>query len=232
MSFLLAGFVGEVGGGREGKNVFVALSEEGPSKEATALIVEEILVPVIFDELRNHQDDAALRMLLGELQNVLDDGNDDHAKRRRENGELGRRDAGFLKGLHDVTLPIVMEQFGVAFRLDVDCNDFVGEILEANSRACLETRLQRSMGTTAMGETLPVAGSTGSEPGWPQRRCDNGDGLCEKTTITKGIKITVIHAPCVNLATRTMTTVIPVTKAPRPLTNMPCTQRGPRVFNQ
>ena len=120
-------FVGEIAGGRDGEDAFVALSEEGPFQEAAALVVEKIFVPVVFDEGGDDDDDTALRILCGKIEYVLNKRDDDEAVRRREDRECGRSLAGGVKWGFDVALPVVMEEFGVLARLDVNGDDFGGD---------------------------------------------------------------------------------------------------------
>ena len=52
--------------------------------------MQEIFVPALLNQFGNDDDDAAVGMLPGKLQNVLDDGNDNEAIGGRKNFELGR----------------------------------------------------------------------------------------------------------------------------------------------
>jgi hypothetical protein len=86
--------------------------------------VQEVFVPAIFHQFGNDHDDAPVRMFLGEFENVLNDGDDDEAVRRRQSGELGRFDAGGAEGLLDVAIPILLQEFGMLAGLDVNGDDF------------------------------------------------------------------------------------------------------------
>jgi len=55
----------------DGENALVAPDQEGPFEEPGALVVEEILVPAIFDKLGNHDDNMSIGVLFRELENVL-----------------------------------------------------------------------------------------------------------------------------------------------------------------
>ena len=52
--------------------------------------MQEIFVPAFLNEFGNDDDDTAVGMLPGELQNILDDRNDNEAVGGRKNFELGR----------------------------------------------------------------------------------------------------------------------------------------------
>ena len=82
--------VGEVVGGGEGEDALVALDHQGPFEEAAALVVQEIFVPAFLNELGNDDDNAAFGILPGELQNILDDGNDNETVGGRKNFEQRR----------------------------------------------------------------------------------------------------------------------------------------------
>ena len=69
--------IGEMVGRGKGKDALVALGDKGPFQQAATLVVQEILVPMFLDEFRDDNDDTALRMVLRELKNKLNDGNDD-----------------------------------------------------------------------------------------------------------------------------------------------------------
>ena len=84
MRVLLRGRRRYVIGGANGKDTLVAAYQEGPLKKAGALVMEEILIPAIFDEFRDDHNDAPVRVLLGEFANVLNDRNDDKAVWRRK----------------------------------------------------------------------------------------------------------------------------------------------------
>src|SRR5208283_2747194 len=116
--------IGEVVGGGECENALVALDHQGPLEEAAALVVEEIFVPTLLDEFGNDDDDATVGMLLGESQNELNDGNYYEAVGGRKSCELRRFQASLAETRFDVTLPIVVKQFGMFFGLDVDGDDF------------------------------------------------------------------------------------------------------------
>ena len=69
--------VGEVTGGGEGKDALVALGQEGPFEQAAALVVQEILVPAIFNESGNNDNDSAVGIFFGEIEHVLNQRDDD-----------------------------------------------------------------------------------------------------------------------------------------------------------
>jgi len=71
-------------GRANGKDTLVASYQEGPLKKASALVVEEILIPPIFDELLDDHNDAPIGVLLREFPNVLNDRNNDEAVWRRK----------------------------------------------------------------------------------------------------------------------------------------------------
>ncbi len=116
--------VGEIAWGGQSEDALVALSEEGPLEQAAALVVEKIFEPTIFDEGGNDDDHAALRILFRKLENVLDERDDDETVGRREDGEAGRSLADCAEGSFDVALPIVVQEFGMLARLDMNGDDF------------------------------------------------------------------------------------------------------------
>jgi hypothetical protein len=56
--------VGQVVGRRNGEDAVVAAGQQHPFEQAAALVVKEILVPMILDKLGNDHHDAAVGMLL------------------------------------------------------------------------------------------------------------------------------------------------------------------------
>src|SRR5208283_2202834 len=117
----------DVPGGADGKDALIALHEEQPFQQAATLIVEEVLKPAVFDKFRYDDDDFAIGMLPGEIEDELNDGNNDEAIRRRQDLELRRFLAGGAEGLLDVALPVFAEQFGVFGGLDVQGDYFGGK---------------------------------------------------------------------------------------------------------
>lgn len=116
--------IGKIAGRGERENALVALRKERPLKQATALVVEKVFVPAIFNERGYDHHDPPLRTLCGKLKGVLDERDDDETVGRREDGEVGWILTGFAEGSFDVAMPIILQQFGVLARLDVNGNDF------------------------------------------------------------------------------------------------------------
>jgi hypothetical protein len=58
---------------------FIAAGEKHPFQKPATLIVEKVFVPFVLHEFRYDHDNAASRMLFGEIKNELNDGNDDEA---------------------------------------------------------------------------------------------------------------------------------------------------------
>ena len=121
---MVGGMMAEVVGGVEREDALVAFYEEEPFEEAAALVVEKIFVPAAFGEFGDDDDDAAVRLLGGKLKNVLNDGNDDKAIRRRKADEFWRRIAGGFERFDDEAIPFFGEDFGVFVGLDVNRDDF------------------------------------------------------------------------------------------------------------
>jgi hypothetical protein len=117
-------WIGKVAGRGERENALVALRKERPLKQTTALVVEKVFVPAIFNERGYDHHDPPLRTLCGKFESVLDERDDDETVGRREDGEVGWILTGFAEGSFDVTMPIILQQFGVLARLDVNGNDF------------------------------------------------------------------------------------------------------------
>ena len=53
--------------------ICVPLPQQASRKNSVALVVEKILVPLPFDELRQHHRDGPIRVLPFDLQDVIDD---------------------------------------------------------------------------------------------------------------------------------------------------------------
>src|SRR6266478_9318586 len=66
----------EIVGRTYGKDALIAAHAQHPFEQAAALVVKKIFVPVAFDELWNHDDHATLRLPGGQVEDVLNDGND------------------------------------------------------------------------------------------------------------------------------------------------------------
>ena len=81
---VIGGMVAEIIGGVERVDALVAFYEQQPFKQAAALVMKEIFVPLSFGEFGNDDNDAAIGLFGGELENVLNDGNDHEAIRRRD----------------------------------------------------------------------------------------------------------------------------------------------------
>ena len=79
-----AGVFAEVVGCADGEDAFVAADLQGPFQEAAALIVQKIFVPAAFYEFGDDDHDAPLRVLFGQVQNVLKNGQYDKSVRRRQ----------------------------------------------------------------------------------------------------------------------------------------------------
>src|SRR5580698_8344171 len=74
----------EIVGRVERVDALVAFDEQEPFEQAAALVVQKILVPPSFGEFGNDDDDAAIGVFGGELENVLNDGDDHEAIWRRD----------------------------------------------------------------------------------------------------------------------------------------------------
>src|ERR1700686_3349803 len=79
-----AGVFAEGVGCADGEDALVAAALQGPFQEATALIVQKIFVPSAFYEFGDHHHNAPLRVLLGQVQDVLKNGQDDESEGRRQ----------------------------------------------------------------------------------------------------------------------------------------------------
>src|SRR6267154_51372 len=118
------GLSGDVVWRADGENTLVAADQERPFQEACTLIVQEILVPAIFDQFGNDDHNLTIGVLFRELENVLHQGNDDEAVGRRQRGERRRHDPGGLKRLLDVAFPFLVQKPGMLAGLNVNGDDF------------------------------------------------------------------------------------------------------------
>src|SRR5258707_4035297 len=117
----------DVPGGSHRKDALVAVGEQHPFEKAAALIVEKVFKPSVFHEFGYHHDDAAIGVLLGKIEDELNDGNDDEAVWRRQHLELWRLFAFRAEGGLDVALPVSVQQFGVLGRVDMQGEDVRGK---------------------------------------------------------------------------------------------------------
>src|SRR5258708_28845799 len=113
----------DVPGGSHCKDALVAVGEQHPFEKAAALIVEKVFKPAVFHELGYDYDDAAIGMLLGKIEDELNDGNDDEAVRGRQDLKLWRLLAFGAEGRLEVALPGGVQQFGDLGRVDVQVED-------------------------------------------------------------------------------------------------------------
>src|SRR5260370_19970646 len=81
----------------------------------------------VFRELWDDHDDGAMRMLLGKVENELNEGDDDEAVWRRQDFEFRRLLACRAEGLLHVALPVLTKQFGVLLGVDVQRDHFLGK---------------------------------------------------------------------------------------------------------
>ena len=63
----------------DGDNSTVSLEKEERGQQISALIVEEIVIPARFDEMRNHDRDVSIRVLTLQRENMVHDGLKDEA---------------------------------------------------------------------------------------------------------------------------------------------------------
>ena len=63
----------------------VAVDQQRPFKQAGALVVQEVFIPTVLHQLRNDHHNLPVGVLLREIANVLNHGNDDEAIGRRKN---------------------------------------------------------------------------------------------------------------------------------------------------
>src|SRR5258708_19282752 len=113
----------DVTGRSHRKDALVAVGEQHPFEKAAALIVEKVFKPSVFHELGYNHDDAAIGMLLGKVEDELNDGNDDEAVWRRQDLKLWRLFAFRAEGGLDVALPVSMQQFGVLATVVIPAKD-------------------------------------------------------------------------------------------------------------
>ena len=104
--------------------MFIPTDEQNPFQKPTTLIVKEVFIPSIFHELRNHDDDGAIRMLFRKIENELNDGNDDEAVWGGQDTEPWRFPSGCEKRFFNVPRPVRLKQFGVLAGLDVQGDHF------------------------------------------------------------------------------------------------------------
>src|SRR5260370_35551335 len=102
----------DVPGRSHRKDALVAVGEQHPFEKAAALIVEKVFKPSVFHELGYNHDDAAIGMLLGKVEDELNDGNDDEAVWRRQDLKLWRLFAVRAEGGLKVGLPGSMRHAG------------------------------------------------------------------------------------------------------------------------
>ena len=118
------GLSGDVVWRADGENALVAADQERPFQEACTLIVQEILVPAIFDQFGNDHNNMTIGVLFRELENVLNQGNNNEAVGRRQRGERRRHGPGGSKRLLDVALPFLVQEPGMLAGLHVNGDDF------------------------------------------------------------------------------------------------------------
>src|SRR5579859_5997179 len=75
-----SGGLGKIIGRADREDAGIAADQERPLEQASALVVQKVFVPAIFHQFGNDHDNAPVRMLLREFENVLDDGDDDEAR--------------------------------------------------------------------------------------------------------------------------------------------------------
>src|ERR1700733_3958374 len=66
----------DVPGGAHGKDAFITAGEQYPFEKAAALIVKKVFEPAVLHQLRDHHNDAAVRMLFREVEDELNNRND------------------------------------------------------------------------------------------------------------------------------------------------------------
>ena len=165
----------KVVGSGEGIDPAIAVGEQNPLEQTAAMVMHEIFKPMAFDKRRDQHDNTSIGIFRRNFENVLHQGNNNETIRGRDDREVRNIFSRIPEWRGDIALPVLVEQFGMFAKLDMDCKN-VGRNARSKFQGALGDAAPAVHGDNRDGRLAVIGGRNGFGAG---RR--NRDGVIVMT---------------------------------------------------